>query len=261
MKKIRMYSSIDTIAHTNSLRYSDTRLKVMFALLTLLITVASTSPIPPVLVFTITSLLILFVAKVKPKTYLLLLLIPFLFGLTALILMSMLFGYHNPYSFEIFSHTLTIYSDGLNMGLLVTTRALAASSCLFFLALTTPMTELFAGLRWLGIPTAIVEIAMLIYRYIFVFLEESERMWIASKMRGEGDFRTRIRVFSMLAGTLFLRSIQQGEKLIVAMNSRCYQGEISNLACLKNKKRINPVVFSAIMLFELALAYVSFKVI
>lgn len=154
-------STIDTIAHTNKLRHVDTRLKVIFAISTLLITVASTSPIPPFLAFIIATILILFAAKIKLKTYLLLLLTPLFFGIVSLLMMSLFFGYADSplYSFEILSHTFEVQKEGINIGLLVASRTLAGSACLFFLALTTPMTELFTGLRWLRIPEVVIELA------------------------------------------------------------------------------------------------------
>ncbi len=253
------HSTIDTIAHTNRLRHIDTRLKVIFAIATLLITVASTSPIPPLLAFITANILILFAAKIKFRTYFFLLLTPLFFGLTGLLLMSLFFGYSDSplYSFEILSHTFVVQREGVNMGLLVASRTLAGSACLLFLALTTPMTELFTGLRWLRIPEVVIELAMMIYRYIFMFLEEAERMWLASQMRGESNFRTKIDVFSMLIGTLFLRTIHQGEKLFVAMNSRCYDGETNSLAYQENKTKISITALFAILLFEAVLAFVT----
>jgi cobalt/nickel transport system permease protein len=254
-----MHSTIDAIAHSNALRHIDTRLKVIFAITTLLITVASTSPIPPFLAFLITTIMILFAAKIKLRIYFLLLLTPLFFGLISLLLMSFFFGYTDSplYSFEILSHIFVVQREGANMGLLVASRTLAGSGCLFFLALTTPVTELFTGLRWLRIPEVVIELAMIIYRYIFVFLEEAERMWLASKMRGVGNFRTKIEVFSMLICTLFLRTIHQGEKLFVAMNSRCYEGETNSLAYHENNTKINAALLCAILLFEAVLAFVT----
>nr|WAH99834.1 MAG: cobalt ECF transporter T component CbiQ [Candidatus Methanoperedens sp.] len=252
-------STIDTIAHTNKLRHVDTRLKVIFAISTLLITVASTSPIPPFLAFIIATILILFAAKIKLKTYLLLLLTPLFFGIVSLLMMSLFFGYADSplYSFEILSHTFEVQKEGINIGLLVASRTLAGSACLFFLALTTPMTELFTGLRWLRIPEVVIELAMIIYRYIFVFLEEAQRMWLASKMRGEGNFRTKIEVFSMLTSTLFLRSIHQGDKLFVAMNSRCYDGETNSLCYREKNSKISTKALFGILLFEFSFACVT----
>ncbi len=251
--------TIDTIAHTNRLRYIDTRLKVIFAITTLLITVSSTSLIPSFLAFLTATILILFAAKIRFRIYFLLLLTPLFFGLISLLLMSLFFGHNESplYSFEILSRTFAVQKDGVNMGLLVASRTLAGSACLFFLALTTPITELFAVLKWLGIPDVVTELAMMIYRYIFVLLEEAERMWLASQIRGEGNFRTKIEIFSMLASTLFLRTIYQGEKLFVAMNSRCYDGETNNLAWQENRTKISTVSFTAILLFEAALAYIT----
>lgn len=254
-----IHSTIDTISHTNKLRHVDTRLKILFSITTLLITAASTSPIPQFLAFIMATFLIVFAAKIQLRTYFFLLLTPISFGLVSLLLMSLFFRYTDSpfYSFEILSHTFEVQKEGINMGLLVGTRTLAGSACLLFLALTTPMTELFAGLRWLRIPAVVIELAMIIYRYIFVFLEEAERMWLASRMRGESNFRKKIEVFSMLTGTLFLRSIDQGEKLFLAMNSRCYEGETNSLCYKEKNSKISIKALFAIVLFEFAFAYLT----
>jgi cobalt/nickel transport system permease protein len=252
-------STIDTLAHTNKLRLVDTRLKVIFAISTLLITIASTSPIPPFVAFITATILILFAAKIKVRIFLLLLLTPLFFGLVNLLMMSLFFGYADSplYSFEILSQVFIVQKEGVNIGLLVASRTLSASACLFFLALTTPMTELFTGLKWLRIPEVVIELAMIIYRYIFVFLEEAQRMRLASQMRREGNFRTKIEVFSMIVSTLLLRSIHQGDKLFIAMNSRCYDGETNSLSYREIHSKINGKALFAILLFEFAFAYVT----
>lgn len=233
-----MLSSLDTLAHMNRLRHVDARLKVGFAIPTLLITIASPSPIPPIIAFITATCLIMF-AKIKLKTYFFLMSAPLLFGLVSLLLMTWFFGY------------------GVDMGLLVASRTLAGSSLLFFLTLTTPITELFAMLRFFKIPDVVIELAMIIYRYIFVFLEEAERMVLAYQMRGDLGFRKKIETFSMLLGTLFLRTIHQGEKLFIAMNSRCYDGGGDSLSYQEDKTKINIPLLSAVILFEAALAYIT----
>lgn len=47
-------------------------------------------------------------------------------------------------------------------------RSFAAVICLLFLSFTTPAADLLSGLRRLGVPSEIVEIALLTYRFVFL---------------------------------------------------------------------------------------------
>ncbi len=234
-----IYTTIDTIASTNRLRYADIRLKITFVITTLLITAASTSFIPSIIVFFTATVLIIAVARIRPATFLMLMLAPLLFGLAGL--------------------TVFLFSgqkEGISFGLLAVTRTIAGSSCLLFLILTTPATDLFGGLKWLRLPDVVIELAMIIYSYIFLFHKNAERMRHASRLRGENNFQTKITAFSMLAGTLFSHTIYQGEKLFTAMNSRCYDGDLSHIY-KESTNAINiPALFS-ILIFEAVLAYVA----
>jgi cobalt/nickel transport system permease protein len=68
---------------------------------------------------------------------------------------------------------------------------------------------------------------MMIYRYIFVFLDQAARIHSAQVMRlGDSGARRSLDSFAMLASVLFLRSWEQGERLIMAMDCRCYDGKL-----------------------------------
>jgi cobalt/nickel transport system permease protein len=77
---------------------------------------------------------------------------------------------------------------GAAAALTVTLRSLGALSCLACLALTTPVAELVPWLRRVGVPAAVVEIALLIYRLIFIFmeraLERARRLEVGLAARG-----------------------------------------------------------------------------
>ena len=62
-------------------------------------------------------------------------------------------------------------------------RAIAATTCLVFLSLTTPAADLLAGLRRLGLPAELVEIALLTYRFIFLIGESAIAMTHAQAAR------------------------------------------------------------------------------
>jgi cobalt/nickel transport system permease protein len=63
--------------------------------------------------------------------------------------------------------------SGATLALAVALRSLGAMSCLAFLALTTPAAELVPWLRRVGVPAAVVEIALLIYRLLFIGMERA----------------------------------------------------------------------------------------
>jgi cobalt/nickel transport system permease protein len=98
---------------------------------------------------------------------------------------------------------------------------------LFFIALTTPMIEIFSILKSLGLPDFLVELSMLMYRYIFVFVDQAAMIHSAQVMRlGDAGVKNSLNSFSMLSSVLFLRAWEQGERLIVAMDARCYDGKL-----------------------------------
>jgi cobalt/nickel transport system permease protein len=67
----------------------------------------------------------------------------------------------------------------------------------------------------------------MIYRYIFVFLDQAAMIHSAQVMRlGDAGTKNSLNSFAMLCGVLFLRSWEQGERLAVAMDSRCYDGKL-----------------------------------
>jgi cobalt/nickel transport system permease protein len=101
-------------------------------------------------------------------------------------------------------------------------------SALFFIALTTPMIEVFSVLKSIGLPEFLIELSMLIYRYIFVLLDQATMIHSAQIMRlGGAGFKSSLNSFAMLSSVLFVRAWDQGERLIVAMDSRCYDGKLN----------------------------------
>jgi cobalt/nickel transport system permease protein len=73
----------------------------------------------------------------------------------------------------------------------------------------------------------VIELSMMIYRYIFVFLDQAAMIHSAQVMRlGDTGLKNSLNAFAMLSSVLFLRSWEQGERLIVAMDARCYSGRL-----------------------------------
>lgn len=127
---------------------------------------------------------------------------------------------------------------------LVMARALGAVSCLYFLSLSTTMPEILSVLRRAHVPSVMTELAVLIYRYLFVLLSAYETMQDAAASRlGYSTFARSIRTTGAVYGNLLAASFRRAGACFDAMESRCYDGEIRFL------EREKPVTLPAALLF------------
>jgi len=237
--------TLDSYAHSNGLRNVNPYFKVLFALITMIISLISTSPIIPLTIFILLSFLIVYKAKIPIKFYLKFLTIPLIFAVITFIFMTIFFGV-GMHIFELGIFNLAVTADGFNTGFLVFARILGGFSCLAFLALTTPMTELFAILEDIKIPKIVVELAMLMYRYIFVFLDEAINMYHSQQTRnGYSTIIKSYKSMGMLMSSLFIKTWISGEQTFVAMESRCYGGSMKYIQVSKpyrNEKNSNYLI-------------------
>jgi cobalt/nickel transport system permease protein len=251
---LNMFDNIlDTYAHSNNLKDMNTNFKVLFGILTMLVSLISTSPIVPFIIAIFMSGLILFKAKIPWKFYLKFLVIPFSFALLTFVFMAIFFGI-GTHILELGIFNLAVTEDGFNLGLLVFARVMGGFSCLSFLALTTPMTELFSVLRLIKIPKIVLEIAMLMYRYIFVFLSEAITMYHTQETRlGYSSVKKSIKSLGMLGSNLFIRTWMKGEQSYITMESRCYDGTIKTFKKQRNINTIRNSNLALLVLFEVML--------
>lgn len=219
---------LDDYAVMSPLRYKNNWLKIAIVTFGLLVGVSSFSPLVPFLIAICMSFATIYFGKIPAPFYLKILGAPAGFVLVSVIIIAFFFGEGaNLFSFDVFGFTLGVSQAGLDMALLVLARTLGGMSCLFFLSLTTPMIELFSVLKATKLPDSFLEIAMMMYRYIFVFLDVAIGVRYAQSVRlGYKDFRTSFRSMVMLGTNLFIRSWEQGEKIFISMNSRCYDGKL-----------------------------------
>ena len=223
-----MHDLLDDYAHSSALRETSPRLKLMLGLGAMLLCVASATPIAPLLIAVTMSLVTVILAKIPGRFYCTLLLIPFSFSLLSAAVVAFMHGGGDQlYAFDIFGIDLGIREDGANLALLLIARTFGGMCSLFFIALTTPMLEIFSILKSLGLPDFLIELSMLMYRYIFVFVDQAAVIHSAQVMRlGDAGIKNSLHSFAMLSSVLFLRSWEQGERLIVAMDARCYDGKL-----------------------------------
>jgi cobalt/nickel transport system permease protein len=228
-----MYEELlEDIAQTNGLREVNTYIKLVVGLGAIILCLVSTSYIAPLFIAVLLSGAIIILARVDARTYAELFIVPFWFAAMSVIVIILLTGGSEVYwSWAPLPWlSLSITRESLNEGIFVFCRVIGGMSALIFIALTTPMTDLFIVMRRCRIPEAVVDLAMMIYRTIFMIMHLLVQTYQAQVMRlGYSSFRESIESFSTLCGSVFIASWDAGEDLVRAMDARCYAGKFAIL--------------------------------
>ncbi len=223
----------------------DARIKILVAVFSLLLILSYKGFIFPVIIILI-SIAFCIAMRVPIKVVLLRYSEPAFIALILLILKLFFSGTDPLFSIELKVLTLSGYKDGFIEGLMLALRILAAVSVIIVLGLSTPFTEIMAGLSWFRIPKTLIEIMMFAYRYIFILLDDAMVIYNAQKNRlGYSGIKRGISSFSTLVGTLVLKAFDHSQKTTTAMIQRGYNGNMPFLKqnSLKYKEIIISILF------------------
>ena len=197
-----MKFDMDYIAHHNALTETNPYLKLFLTIFLLILTLALDNLYFDVFIFIVMSIVILAIAKINYKSYFKFLSIPMAF-------------------------LVVITTDSLHYAVYTFMRVFGCLPCLGFLALTTPIAKILNCLRTLKVPKVMIEIALLMYNAIFIFLNEIDTMQKAQDTRlGYHSYWTSFKSLGALISTIFLRSLDKSETLQFALDSRGYTGEL-----------------------------------
>jgi len=89
----------------------------------------------------------------------------------------------------------------------------------------------------LGAPRIFTVQLLLLYRYLFVLVEESIRLVRARALRSFRGQGLGIKVFSQMIGQLLLRTLARAQRIHLAMLCRGFDGNIRTLRTLKIRHR------------------------
>jgi cobalt/nickel transport system permease protein len=113
------------------------------------------------------------------------------------------------------------YREGLLQGLQAGLRVLAEISWIAALMLTTPFTEILAGLRWFRVPSLLVDLLSSMYRYVFLLFDEYSAMRAAARSRGGSqNWRSAMATMGLILAQVFLRALDRAERVDQAMRVR-----------------------------------------
>ena len=154
-------------------------------------------------------------------------------------------------SFKLFAWTLSVTRQGIDSAIIFFLRVLDSVSIAVLLVLTTRQHVLLKTLRIFRVPQLFVMTMGMCYRYIFLFLDIIQRMFVAIKSRVgfvSSAKEGRRMVTSNMAG-LWLRSYRLQSQVYDAMVARGYSGEVYVLD--KFKAGAGDYIFSALALCAL----------
>lgn len=220
---------IDKLAYSSRLRYKSPFLKFAFSVGALLICVGARSFAVSFIILLMMGCLTVFYSRTSFSRYCRLMIAPFAFLAMGTVAIAVNYTAEpmDLFSVSIGTHYLAVSWYSLLYALRLIAVSLASVSCLYFLTLTTPMLDILTVLKRLHCPWIIIELMMLIYRYIFVLLDMGLAVTTAQNCRlGNRDLKTSIDSVGQMLSVLLVRALSKSSLLFDAMESRCYDGQI-----------------------------------
>lgn len=182
-------------------------------------------PLPwSLVILSITSVAAIVGARISASSWAYILFVPFSFALLTAIGFLIRFDPSGPgFSIKIVPGALLVVS-----GLFL--RSVAAISCLAFIGWTTPLMELMPAIERIGFPTAVTDLALLVYRFAFITSDTLQELRRAQSWRMvRRDYRRRLNAISMLGATLLLRCMDRAGRLEAGLAARGYCGRLDVL--------------------------------
>ena len=149
--------------------------------------------------------------------------------------------------------TLTGTLEGLDFFISVLLKSWASVTAAVVLTATTPPLRLLEALRALRVPAILVAIVMLMYRYLFVLVDEAQSLMRARTARSAaigpksgGSLVWRAKSAGGMAGSLFIRTLDRSERIYMAMLARGYDGTL-------RQSRVDSIERSRILLLAASL--------
>jgi cobalt/nickel transport system permease protein len=250
---------LEDVAQRNGLRETSTWLKLAAGLSAIVLCLLSTGYAAPLFIALLLSAAVLVLARIDLRTYAEFFLVPLWFALMSVAVIVLISGgEHVFWSWDPLPFlSLSITRESINYGFFVLCRVIGGMSALLFIALTTPMTDLFVVMRKVRVPDFVIDLAMIIYRTIFFLLDQVRQVYHAQVMRlGYSGWKESVHTFSMLCGSAFIASWDAGDDLVRAMDARCYDGKFALLG--ENRPvELRPLAALALFLVAASVAVVA----
>lgn len=125
---------------------------------------------------------------------------------------------------------VALTKEGLLRAAEVAAHGVAGTMALMLLACTTPMVDLLAAMRRVGIPAPAVDVAMLMYQMIFGLGSTVVKISEAQAARlGHSTFKRTLQSSATLIGTAFIRAMDGAMRKSEGLAGRGYVNDLTTL--------------------------------
>ena len=170
--------------------------------------------------------------------------------------------------FFVGSWDVSISQAGLERFISITLKSWISIQAAIVLAASTPFPDLLVAMRAIRLPRLIVAIFGLMWRYLFVLVDEAIRLNRARAARSSqpassagksgGSIIWRGRVAGGMVGNLFLRAFERSDRIYMAMLSRGYDGDVRSLPSAPLRSSDWMILISGSVFFVLLLSLAVF---
>lgn len=160
-------------------------------------------------------------------------------GIAWLVFLSVLFTHGSRLLFTIPLHyfSLDAYQEGLVFGIVLFLRIMAAVTLVAALSFSTPMIDILETLRLCKVPHTVIDIADMMYRYVFIMQDTAFTMRQAqiSRLGETVSWLRRVRDTGKVAGGILIRSLDRSTRIYQAMLARGYDEDSHDLCFFTTK--------------------------
>jgi cobalt/nickel transport system permease protein len=145
--------------------------------------------------------------------------------------------------------------EGLLRAAVFTVRVWFCVASLILLVLSTGFEKTIKLLATIRVPTLIIQLFSLTYRYFFVSIEEAQSVLIAKEARTYVPKRNlnfqSLKDLGAIIASLFIRTYERSERVYLAMKARGFQIEAETKETMP-KLRVRDVMFASSIIVAFA---------
>lgn len=220
---------LDALAHSNKWSQKSPRKKVFIGVAALVVSLAVSNFHIHLAVAATMSVLIVAGAGISWKAYGKLYIIPLSFlmlGAATMLLSISTTGDGLQWKIDLGGFVVGISAEVMPQIKILISRCIAALSGLYFMTLTTPLNQLVKVLKKVRVPIILIELVVLMYRFIHIFLVSLQESYQALQMKnGFYDMKTSRRSLSLLVVMTYEKMMSSYREWLLVLEIKNFDGD------------------------------------